>query len=55
MSVTAVAGDMGRAITVPRCSLLVISGDQRGTERTVDGDHFRIGKSTDTLAHCQFC
>ncbi len=47
MSVTAVAGEAGRAITVPRCALVVISGDQKGAEQTIDGDLFRVGKSGD--------
>ncbi len=34
-----------RVLTLARCSVLVLSGDQRGVERTMDRDLFRIGKS----------
>jgi DNA-binding NtrC family response regulator len=35
----------GRAISLPRCSLLVLNGDQRGTQCVLDGDVLRIGKN----------
>ncbi|MGD8859309.1 MAG: sigma 54-interacting transcriptional regulator [Myxococcales bacterium] len=63
MSVTQVHAGAGRAITLPRCSLRVTSGDQTGTERTIDGDLFRLGKghhndlvlrdSTVSREHCE--
>ncbi|MFW6050773.1 MAG: sigma 54-interacting transcriptional regulator [Myxococcota bacterium] len=35
----------GRVVRLPRCHLVVVSGPQRGLERLVDADRFRIGKS----------
>ncbi|UJR84705.1 sigma 54-interacting transcriptional regulator [Sandaracinus amylolyticus] len=34
-----------RYLDLPRCSLVILSGGQRGEERVVEGDVFRIGKS----------
>ncbi len=34
-----------RVLTLPRCAVLVLSGEQRGLEHTMDRDLFRIGKS----------
>jgi DNA-binding NtrC family response regulator len=36
-----------RYLEVPRCSLVILSGGQRGEERVIEGDAFRIGKSPD--------
>jgi transcriptional regulator with GAF, ATPase, and Fis domain len=36
-----------RVLELPRCSLVVLSGSQRGEERTIAGDVFRIGKAPD--------
>jgi transcriptional regulator with GAF, ATPase, and Fis domain len=36
-----------RVVTLPRVSLVVVSGPHRGLERAVDRDRVRIGKSTD--------
>src|SRR5690242_14891672 len=52
-----------RALSLSRCALLVLSGDQKGSQRVLDGDLLRIGKSdandlvlTDTTVsrdHCE--
>jgi DNA-binding NtrC family response regulator len=34
-------------VELSRCALVVLSGEQRGAERTIDADVFRIGKSPD--------
>ncbi len=34
-----------RVLELPRCALVVLSGSQRGEERVIAGDVFRIGKS----------
>jgi transcriptional regulator with GAF, ATPase, and Fis domain len=34
-------------LTLSRCALLVLSGDQKGEQRVLEGDLLRIGKSTD--------
>ena len=36
-----------RVLELPRCALVVLSGSQRGEERTIAGDVFRIGKSNE--------
>jgi transcriptional regulator with GAF, ATPase, and Fis domain len=36
-----------RVVELPRCALVVLSGTQRGEERMIAGDFFRIGKSTE--------
>ena len=43
---TAHSGDP-RFLELPRCSLVVLSGNQRGDERVVSADLFRVGKSPD--------
>jgi transcriptional regulator with GAF, ATPase, and Fis domain len=53
----------GRALSLSRCSLLVLSGEQKGTQCVLDGDLLRIGKNeanhlvlTDTTVsrdHCE--
>jgi len=57
------AHEGGRALSLSRCSLLVLSGDQKGTQCVLDGDLLRIGKNegndlvlTDTTVsrdHCE--
>jgi DNA-binding NtrC family response regulator len=52
-----------RIVELARCAVIVLSGQQRGQERTVEGDVFRIGKSeandlvlddeTVSRAHCE--
>jgi transcriptional regulator with GAF, ATPase, and Fis domain len=37
-----------KVIEVPRCALVVLSGDERGREALIDRDTFRIGKSEDS-------
>jgi DNA-binding NtrC family response regulator len=46
-SVTLAHGGSGRALSLPRCALLVLSGDQKGTRCVLDGDLLRIGKNPD--------
>ena len=46
-SVTQAHAGAGRALTLSRCALLVISGDQKGQQRVLDGDLLRIGKNAD--------
>jgi DNA-binding NtrC family response regulator len=46
-SVTQAHGASGRALTLSRCALLVLSGDQKGEQRVLDGDLLRIGKNPD--------
>ena len=36
-----------RFLELPRCALVILSGSQRGQERTIQGDVFRVGKSAD--------
>ena len=36
-----------RILELPRCALVVLSGSQRGEERLIAGDVFRIGKSAE--------
>ena len=36
-----------RYLEVPRCSLVILSGSQRGQERVIEGDVFRVGKAAD--------
>src|SRR4051794_22092528 len=36
-----------RGVELSRCALVVLSGEQRGHERVIDADVFRIGKSPD--------
>ncbi len=36
-----------RILELPRCALVVLSGSQRGEERLIAGDVFRIGKSVE--------
>jgi len=38
----------GRFLEVPRCTLVVLSGGQRGQECTIEGDLFRIGKAPES-------
>jgi DNA-binding NtrC family response regulator len=45
MSSVTQAQDGGRALSLSRCSLLVLSGDQKGTQCVLDGDLLRIGKN----------
>ena len=55
--------DGKRVLELPRCSLVVLSGGQRGREAVMDGPLFRIGKSADndlilddqtvSRAHCE--
>ena len=59
---TAHAGDP-RVLELPRCALVILSGDDRGREKIIEGDVFRIGKSRDnqlvladetvSRAHCE--
>jgi DNA-binding NtrC family response regulator len=52
-----------RFLELPRCSLVILSGSQRGQERVIEGDVFRVGKSpendlvladeTVSRAHCE--
>jgi transcriptional regulator with GAF, ATPase, and Fis domain len=37
----------GRALSLSRCALLVLSGEQKGTQHVLDGDLLRIGKNED--------
>ncbi len=37
----------GRALTLSRCALLVVSGEQKGEQRVLEGDLLRIGKNPD--------
>jgi DNA-binding NtrC family response regulator len=37
----------GRFLDLPRCLLVVLNGAQRGLERVIDGDVFRVGKNPD--------
>jgi transcriptional regulator with GAF, ATPase, and Fis domain len=56
-------GDGAKVLELPRCALVVLSGKDRGAERVMDGDTFRIGKSpendlvladdTVSRAHCE--
>ncbi len=53
----------GRVLEISRCALVVLSGEQRGQERTIERDLFRIGKAetsdlmltddTVSRAHCE--
>ncbi|MDQ3030861.1 MAG: sigma 54-interacting transcriptional regulator [Myxococcota bacterium] len=36
-----------RFLELPRCSLVILSGSQRGQERVIEGDLFRVGKSVE--------
>jgi transcriptional regulator with GAF, ATPase, and Fis domain len=47
-SVTQAHGGGGgdRALTLSRCALLVLSGEQKGEQRVLEGDLLRIGKSS---------
>ncbi len=38
-------GDGARVLELSRCSLVVLSGEERGAERLIGNDAFRIGKS----------
>ena len=59
---TAHVGDP-RVLELPRCKLVILSGDERGREQTIEGDIFRIGKArenelvltdeTVSRAHCE--
>ncbi|MCB9595517.1 MAG: sigma 54-interacting transcriptional regulator [Sandaracinaceae bacterium] len=59
---TAHVGDP-RILELPRCALVILSGDDRGREKIIEGDLFRIGKSRDnelvlqdetvSRAHCE--
>ena len=59
---TAHVGDP-RVLELPRCALVILSGDDRGKEQVIEGDLFRIGKSRDnqlvlpdetvSRAHCE--
>ena len=59
---TAHVGDP-RVLELPRCALVILSGDDRGREKIIEGDLFRIGKSkgndlvlpdeTVSRAHCE--
>ncbi|GAB5543546.1 MAG: sigma 54-interacting transcriptional regulator [Sandaracinaceae bacterium] len=59
---TAHVGDP-RVLELPRCALVILSGDDRGREQIIEGDLFRIGKSkgndlvlpdeTVSRAHCE--
>ena len=59
---TAHVGDP-RILELPRCALVILSGDERGREKVIEGDLFRIGKSkenqlvlndeTVSRAHCE--
>ncbi len=40
-------GGKGRIVEIPRLALVVLSGDRRGDEHTVQGEVCRIGKSRD--------
>jgi transcriptional regulator with GAF, ATPase, and Fis domain len=52
-----------RVIELPRCALVILTGDERGREAVIDRDTFRIGKSPDSdlvlddqtvsRAHCE--
>lgn len=52
-----------RVLELPRCALVILSGDARGREKIIEGDLFRIGKSrenelvladeTVSRAHCE--
>ena len=37
-----------RVIELPRCALVILSGPDRGQEKVIEGDVFRIGKSGDS-------
>ncbi len=60
---TAHAGGNRRVIELPRCALVILSGPERGRERVIDADVFRIGKApendlvlndeTVSRAHCE--
>ena len=41
---TAIAGG-SKVLELPRCALVILSGDERGREKIIEGDVFRIGKS----------
>ncbi len=59
---TAHVGDP-RILELPRCALVILSGEGRGREKVIEGDLFRIGKSrenelvladeTVSRAHCE--
>ncbi len=59
---TAHVGDP-RVLELPRCALVILSGDERGREKIIEGEFFRIGKSKDnqlvladetvSRAHCE--
>ncbi len=40
-------GDGARVLELPRCALVVLNGGDRGAERQIGADAFRIGKSTE--------
>ena len=42
---TAHVGNDPRILELPRCALVILSGDSRGKEKVIEGDLFRIGKS----------
>jgi len=60
---TAAHGAGQRVIELPRCALVVLSGKERGRERVIAGDLFRVGKAPDndlvlddatvSRAHCE--
>ncbi|MCA9607442.1 MAG: sigma 54-interacting transcriptional regulator, partial [Myxococcales bacterium] len=60
---TAHVGGDPRILELPRCALVILSGDSRGKEKVIEGDLFRIGKSRDnelvladetvSRAHCE--
>ena len=57
------AASGGRFLELPRCSLVVLTGAQRGLSRVIEGDVFRIGKAAEndlaladetvSRAHCE--